>query len=267
MLLQKKSVSFRIGLTIAAIMAVLALVGYVWTPYDPSAIVGSEKFLAPSLRHLYGTDNFGRDIFSRVMVGVGTTFFISLCTVCIGGIVGTLIGAFTGYFGGVVDEVLMRINDALTAFPSILLALVFIAMLGFGKYNVILALGVAFIPSFARVVRAEFARHRSMSYVKSARLMGASHLRIMFRHILPNTWGVLLPALIIGFNNAVLAEASMSYLGIGVAPPDVSLGYMLSESQSYMIKAPWYVLCTGLVIVLLILGVSMMGEGLRKGGS
>lgn len=267
MLLQKKSVSFRIGLTIAAIMAVLALVGYVWTPYDPSAIVGSEKFLAPSLRHLFGTDNFGRDIFSRVMVGVGTTFFISLCTVCIGGIVGTLIGAFTGYFGGVVDEVLMRINDALTDFPSILLALVFIAMLGFGKYNVILALGVAFIPSFARVVRAEFARHRSMSYVKSARLMGASHLRIMFRHILPNTWGVLLPALIIGFNNAVLAEASMSYLGIGVAPPDVSLGYMLSESQSYMIKAPWYVLCTGLVIVLLILGVSMMGEGLRKGGS
>lgn len=267
MLLQKKSISFRIGFTIAAIMAVLALVGYVWTPYDPSAIVGSEKFLAPSLRHLFGTDNFGRDIFSRVMVGVGTTFFISLCTVCIGGIVGTLIGAFTGYFGGVVDEVLMRINDALTAFPSILLALVFIAMLGFGKYNVILALGVAFIPSFARVVRAEFARHRSMSYVKSARLMGASHLRIMFRHILPNTWGVLLPALIIGFNNAVLAEASMSYLGIGVAPPDVSLGYMLSESQSYMIKAPWYVLCTGLVIVLLILGVSMMGEGLRKGGS
>ena len=267
MLLQKKSISFRIGFTIAAIMAVLALVGYVWTPYDPSAIVGSEKFLAPSLRHMFGTDNFGRDIFSRVMVGVGTTFFISLCTVCIGGIVGTLIGAFTGYFGGVVDEVLMRINDALTAFPSILLALVFIAMLGFGKYNVILALGVAFIPSFARVVRAEFARHRSMSYVKSARLMGASHLRIMFRHILPNTRGVLLPALIIGFNNAVLAEASMSYLGIGVAPPDVSLGYMLSESQSYMIKAPWYVLCTGLVIVLLILGVSMMGEGLRKGGS
>lgn len=267
MLRNRKSVSFRIGVVIAAVMAVMALVGYVWTPCDPTAIAGSEKFLAPSLRHLFGTDNFGRDIFSRVMVGVGTTFFISLCTVCIGGGVGTLIGAFTGYFGGVVDEVLMRINDALTAFPNILLALVFIAMLGFGKYNVILALGVAFIPSFARVVRAEFARHRAMSYVKSARLMGASHLRIMFRHILPNTRGVALPALVIGFNNAVLAEASMSYLGIGVAPPDVSLGYMLSESQNYMMTAPWYVLCTGLVIVLLILGVSMMGEGLRKGGA
>ena len=122
------------------------------------------------------------------MAGMGTTFFISLCTVAIGGAVGTLVGAFTSYFGGVADEVLMRVNDALTAFPNILLALVFIAMLGFGKYNVILALGVAFIPSFARVVRAEFARHRSMNYVKSARLMGASHLRIIFRHILPNTW-------------------------------------------------------------------------------
>ena len=264
MLLQKKNTSFRIGAAIAAVMAALALIGYVWTPYDPTAIVGSEKFLAPSLHHLFGTDSFGRDIFSRVMAGMGTTFFIALCTVLIGGAVGTLIGAFTGYFGGVVDEVLMRLNDALTAFPNILLALVFIAMLGFGKYNVILALGVAFIPSFARVVRAEFARHRAMSYVKSARLMGASHLRIIFRHILPNTWGVLLPALVIGFNNAVLAEASMSYLGIGVSAPDVSLGYMLSESQSYMIKAPWYVLCTGAMIVLLILGVSMMGEGLRK---
>ena len=264
MLLQKKNTSFRIGAAIAAVMAALALIGYVWTPYDPTAIVGSEKFLAPSLHHLFGTDSFGRDIFSRVMAGMGTTFFIALCTVLIGGAVGTLIGAFTGYFGGVADEVLMRLNDALTPFPNILLALVFFAMLGFGKYNVILALGVAFIPSFARVVRAEFARHRAMSYVKSARLMGASHLRIIFRHILPNTWGVLLPALVIGFNNAVLAEASMSYLGIGVSAPDVSLGYMLSESQSYMIKAPWYVLCTGAVIVLLILGVSMMGEGLRK---
>lgn len=268
MLLQKKNTSFRIGLTIAVIMAALALIGYVWTPYDPVAIAGSQKFLPPSLRHLFGTDNFGRDIFSRVMAGMGTTFFISLCTVAIGGAVGTLVGAFTGYFGGVADEVLMRVNDALTAFPNILLALVFIAMLGFGKYNVILALGVAFIPSFARVVRAEFARHRSMNYVKSARLMGASHLRIIFRHILPNTWDVLLPALVIGFNNAVLAEAGHEPIWASAwRRPDISLGHMLSESQSYMIKAPWYVLCTGLVIVLLILGVSMMGDGLEKGGA
>ena len=265
MLLKRQDTSFRIGACIAICVALLAVVGYVWTPYDPDMIVGSEKFLGPSLRHLFGTDNFGRDIFSRAMVGIGTTFFIAVGTVVIGGVVGVIVGAFTGYFGGVVDEVLMRINDALTAFPNILLALVFIAVLGFGKYNVILALGVAFIPSFARVVRAEFARHRNMNYVRSARLMGAGHLRIIFRHILPNTRGVLLPALMIGFNNAVLAEASMSYLGIGVSAPDVSLGYMLKEAQSYMLTAPWYVLCVGLVIVLLILGVSMMGDGMGKG--
>ena len=145
-----------------------------------------------------------------------------------------------------------------------LLALVFISLLGFGKYNVILALGVAFVPSYARVIRSEFARHREMNYVKSARLMGAGHLRIMFLHILPNTRQVLLPTLVIGFNNAVLAEASMSYLGIGVKPPDVSLGYMLSESQSYMARAPWYMLTVGGVIVLLILGVSLLGEGLQQ---
>ena len=267
MLLQKKSVSFRIGLTIAAIMAVLALVGYVWTPYDPSAIVGSEKFLAPSLRHLFGTDNFGRDIFSRVMVGVGTTFFISLCTVCIGGIVGTLIGAFTGYFGGVVDEVLMRFNDALTAFPSILLALVIISVLGPGnKYNVVLALGIVFIPSFARVTRTAFAALRDVNYVKSARLMGAGSGRILVVHILPNTIQVLLPAITIGFNNAVLAEASMSYLGIGVTPPDASLGYMLSEAQSMFTAAPWYAVCTGATIILLVFGVGLIGEGLQRRG-
>jgi peptide/nickel transport system permease protein len=183
-----------------------------------------------------------------------------------GASVGVIVGALTGYFGGIVDDILMRVNDAVTAFPSILLALVFISLLGFGKYNVILALGVAFVPSYARVVRSEFARHREMNYVKSARLMGASNRRIMFVHILPNTRAVILPTLVIGFNNAVLAEASMSYLGIGVRSPDVSLGYMLSESQSYMSSAPWYVLCTGMTIVLLILGFSLVGEGLQQEG-
>lgn len=254
----------QIGLVITGLITVLAVLGLFWTPYDPGAMSGAEISAAPSLRHIFGTDNFGRDVFSRVMKGISTTYMISLCTVVLGAFVGVLAGALTGYFGGVVDEILMRINDALTAFPSILLALVFISLLGFGKYNVILALGVAFVPSYARVVRTEFARHREMNYVRSARLMGASHRRIMFVHILPNTRAVILPTLVIGFNNAVLAEASLSYLGIGVRSPDVSLGYMLSESQSYMQTAPWYVLCTGLTIVLLILGLSLVGEGLQR---
>ena len=163
------------------------------------------------------------------------------------------------------DALLKRFRTASTVFGvCILLALVFISLLGFGTYNVILALGIAFIPSYARVIRGEFARQREMNYVKNARLMGASHLRIMLVHILPNTRQVLLPTLAIGFNNAVLAEASMSFLGIGVKPPEVSLGYMMSESQSYMVRAPWYMLTCGSIIVLLILGVSLIGEGLQQ---
>lgn len=254
------------GIVITSVIAVIAIIGYFWTPYVPTQMSAGPKFDSPSFAHIFGTDNFGRDIFSRVMCGIGTTFFIATMSILLGAVIGILTGALTGYFGGIIDQIIMRINDALTAFPSILLALVFIALLGFGKYNVILALGIAFIPSYARVVRTEFARCREMNYVKSARLMGASNARIMFMHILPNTTQVLVPSFIIGFNNAVLAEASMSYLGIGVKAPDVSLGYMLSESQGYMMSAPWYVLCTGGVIVLLILGVSLIGEGLQQKG-
>ncbi len=260
----KKNSMLRIGLVLTVALTVLALLGLFWTPYDPSAMDALSVTQPPSLRHIFGTDNFGRDIFSRVMKGISTTYLISLGTVALGASVGVVVGALTGYFGGIVDEILMRMNDALTAFPSILLALVLISLLEFGKYNMILALGIAFVPSYARIVRSEFARHREMNYVRSARLMGASHRRIMFVHILPNARAVLLPALIIGFNNAVLAEASLSYIGIGVRSPDVSLGYMLSESQNYMETAPWYVLCTGLVIVLLILGFSLLGEGLQQ---
>lgn len=252
------------GGILSGVMVLLILVGYVWTPYSTTEMSGADKFLGPCLAHPLGTDNFGRDLLSRIMEGAGSTFSIALCVVLIGGVVGTIIGCLTGYFGGVADLILMRVCDAITAFPSILLALVLITIIGQGKYPIILILGILFIPSFARVVRGEVAKQRNMNYVASARLMGASHLRIMLVHILPNTRQVLLPTLAIGFNNAVLAEASMSFLGIGVKPPEVSLGYMMSESQSYMVRAPWYMLTCGSVIVLLILGVSLIGEGLQQ---
>lgn len=252
------------GSILTGIMLVLILVGYVWTPYNTTGMSGADKFLAPCLAHPLGTDNFGRDILSRIMEGAGSTFFIALCVVLIGGIVGTIIGCLTGYFGGVPDLVLMRVCDAITAFPSILLALVLITIVGYGKYPIILILGILFIPSFARVVRGEVAKERNLNYVASARLMGAGHLRIIFRHILPNTIQVLLPIAAIGFNNAVLAEASMSYLGLGVQPPDASLGRMLSEAQTYLARAPWYALFVGLAIVVMILGLSLLTEGLQQ---
>ena len=262
---KKKNWFLYIGGAITVIMVVLIVVGYFWTPYDPGAMDGACKAQAPSLAQIMGTDNFGRDIFSRVLQGAGMTFFIALCVVAIGAVAGTIIGGITGYFGGWGDEVLMRVCDAITAFPSILLALVVIAVLGPGKWNVIWVLGILFIPSFARLVRGEFVKCKTLNYIRSARLMGASHGRIMVRHILPNTFPVLLPAISIGFNNAVLAEASMSFLGVGVSPTEPSLGRMLSDGQSYLLRGlPWYALFVGFTIVLLILGFSMLAEGLQQ---
>lgn len=258
----KKSLSFKIGIGITLFFVVIIAISLFWTPYDPNGMNVLEKFHSPSLRHLMGTDNFGRDILSRVMDGLRTTFIVAISTVGIGVVCGTLVGAFTGYFGGWLDEILMRINDAITAFPSILLALVIISVLESRKYNVIIALGIAFIPSFARVIRSEFISYKHRDFVKSAKLMGASGIRIMFMHILPNVMPTILAAMVIGFNNAVLAESSMSYLGVGVQPPDASLGRMLSEAQGYLLSAPWYGVFPAIVVILLVIGFVLLGNGL-----
>ena len=197
------------------------------------------------------------------MAGSGITLLVAVGTVAFGSIIGTAIGAFTGYFGGIVDEVLMRINDVALAFPSLLLALVMVSLLGTGKYQVMLALGIAFVPSYARIVRSEYIRIKNLDYVKAAKLAGASNLRIMFVHILPNTKTVLLSSVMIGFNNAILAEAGLSFLGIGVQPPDASLGRMLSEAQAYMFSNPGYVLFAGCTIVMIILGFSLISKEIR----
>ena len=261
---KKHNYNLIIGCVLTGILLLMAIIGQFWTPYGETEMNAAAKNMGPSLAHLMGTDNFGRDIFSRVMIGSGNTFLVALCTVAIGAAFGTIIGALTGYFGGWIDEVIMRINDVILSFPSILLALIFISLLGGGTYNIILALGVLFIPSFARIVRSKMIRCRDLDFVRSAKVMGAKSFRIIFVHILPNTWVSMLTAAMIGFNNAVLAEASMSYLGLGVQPPQASLGRMLSEAQSYLFNAPWYAIAPGIVIILIILGFSMISEGLRK---
>lgn len=260
----KKNYNLILGGAITGFMLLFILVGMIYTPYDPDAMDATAKFAGMSFKHPMGCDNFGRDILSRVMEGAGTTLLVAAGTVLIGTVFGIIMGAFTGYFGGIVDEILMRINDAIFAFPSILLALVFISLLGTGTYQVVIALGIAFVPSFARIVRSEFIKYKNMDYVKNARLQGAGHLRIMFVHILPNTFTVLLSAIMIGFNNAVLAEAGMSFLGIGVQPPQASLGRMLSEAQGYLFRAPFYAIFPGLTIILMVLGFSLLSDGLKK---
>jgi len=261
---KKGNLFLYVGGAISGIMTALIILGFFWTPYSPTAMDSSAKFQPPSAAHIMGTDNFGRDIFSRVLDGAGDTFIIALCVVAIGCVFGILIGSICGYVGGVPDLILTRVCDSITAFPSFLLALVIVSILGKSTSNIVLALGILFIPSFARTVRGEYARCRELNYIKSARLTGAGPFRIMFAHILPNTFSVLFTAVTIGFNNAVLSEASMSFLGIGIQPPDASLGSMLSDSQTYLRNAPWYAMGTGLVIILLILGFSLLSEGLQR---
>ena len=255
-----RSFNFLCGGIFLGLTVLLVVWGLFHTPYDPTAVNAALKNAAPSLKHPFGTDQLGRDVLSRVMVGARTSFLIGAATILIGGLFGTVIGALAGYFGGTFDTILMRVNDCLLAFPSILLALVLVCLFGTGEKNVILALGILFIPSIARVVRSEIKKQRPMDYVANARLLGAGRLRILFVHMLPNIRATLLVTMAVGFNNAVLAEAGLSYLGLGVQPPNASLGRMLSEGQSYLRLAPWTVVFPGLILVLCVLGVTLISD-------
>ncbi len=253
-----------IGGIIMGLILLMIIVGFFWMPYEPTKMSASEKLQGISLRHIMGTDNMGRDVFSRVMYGSRVTLMIAIGTIIIGAGVGTIIGSITGYYGGMIDEVTMRVIDALFAFPSILLALVIVSVFGVGWPQLVISLGIAFVPSFARIVRGEVLRCKNMDYIENARLQGVSDFRMIFLHILPNIKGVLASSILIGFNNAVLAEAGLSYLGVGSQPPYASLGRMLSDAQQYMFTRPSYVLCPGIVIVLMVLGFAFLGEGIKR---
>ncbi|MDR1700617.1 MAG: ABC transporter permease [Lachnoclostridium sp.] len=252
--------SRKIGYCLLAVLLLVSIIGLFWTPYPPDEMNIILKNAAPDYLHPFGCDHFGRDIFSRVMAGLSSSIQISASVVAIGSVFGSVIGAITGYFGGWLDEIIMRINDSLTAFPSIFLALIFVAVFGTGKFNIILVLGILFIPSFARIMRSEYVKQRGFDYVKNARVMGAGTVSILFRHMLPNMKAALIPCIVIGFNNAMLAEAGMSYLGLGVQPPEASLGRMISESSGYLVLTPWAAIFPGLVMALVIYAVGLAGE-------
>ena len=257
---RKHSFNFLCGCVLLLLTVLLIAGGLFLSPYNPDEMDSAAKNLGPSLKHLFGTDHYGRDVYTRVAHGSLTTMLIGALTVLIGGIFGTLIGALAGYIGGAFDAVVMRINDCLLAFPSILLALVFVGIFGPSEKNVVIALGILFVPSIARVVRSDVRTQLQSDYVVNAKLLGASNARILFIHILPNLRATLLVTMAVGFNNAVLAESGMSYLGLGVQPPKASLGRMLSEGQSYIRSAAWTVIFPGLLLVLAVLGVALLSD-------
>ncbi|AFK07819.1 MULTISPECIES: ABC transporter permease [Mesotoga] len=261
--MNKRRINLWIGTVLISILMLMMVVSLFYTPFPVTEINRLERFEPPSARHLLGTDNFGRDVLSRIMKGSQTAFFVGLVAVSIGSVFGVLIGAISGYFGGIVDEIIMRIVDAMMAFPSILLALMFVSVFGVGLRNTIIAIGIMSIPSFARITRSGFVQHKELDYVKNAKIKGISNLRIMFRHILPNVLSPIVVAASMGFANAVLAEAALSYLGLGIQPPNPSWGRMLSESQVFITVSPWYAIAPGIFITLLVLGFNFLGDGIR----
>ena len=260
MMAKKNNTQFYIGLGILGLLGSFLLLGLIYHPYTSTEMDAAAKLAGPTVKHWFGGDKMGRDIFTRVQEGLRTSLLISVLATLIGTVGGTLIGALTGYYGGFIDDAIMRVIDVLFSIPSILLALVFVSLSDSGMVNIVLALGIALIPSFSKMMRTEFKEQRALEYVQAAKMMGAGDFRILFRHILPNVMPTLINCIFISINNCILAEAGLSYLGIGVQPPVASLGGMISEGQGYLKIAPFYVIFPGLVMVLLLCGLGMIAN-------
>lgn len=258
-----KNINLLLGTLILVIFFVMMCVSFYYTPYDVNTMDIPNKLQEPSSVHIFGTDEFGRDIFSRILKGSQTAFFVGLLTVAIGVFFGVLIGGIAGYFGGWIDEVFMRFMDALMAFPGIILALMLVAVFGPGIVNTSIALGIIAIPSIARVTRSGFIQQKEAEYVLASKLIGIKAYKIMFRHILPNVSSQIIVAASIAFAIAMLAEAALSYLGLGVQPPDPSWGRMLKDSQAFLINAPWYTYAPGGAITILVLGLYLFSNAIR----
>lgn len=254
--------SFVIGLVIVVLLVLAAIVGPWLTGIDPTAMRMRNRFKPPMEGLWFGADQFGRDMLTRVLHGARLSLFIGLSVAVLSGLVGTLIGIAAGYFRR-LDSLLMRCMDALLAFPAILLAIGISAALGPQTTSVIIALSVAYVPRTARITRASTLVIREMEYVEAARLAGASHLRMIFKHILPNCMGPLVVQLTFVFAYAILAEAALSFLGIGPPPPAPSWGNIIAEGRDYSVEAWWIMLFPGLAISLAALGMNLLGDGLR----
>ena len=253
---------FITGLVLFGVIALAAALAPWITTANPNRLSMRNKFLPPGEEWLFGTDSFGRSLWARTLYGAQLSMMIGGSVVLINAIFGTLVGAVAGYFRA-ADNALMRVNDALMAFPAILLAIAVTAVLGPSTINVIIALGIVYVPRTARIVRASVIVLREMEYVQAAVAAGAGHWRILRRHILPNAMAPMIVQLSFLFAYAVLSEATLSFLGVGAVPPTPTWGGMMAEGRDFMRDAPWIIAIPGVALMITVMGLNMLGDGLR----
>lgn len=253
-----------IGGFLVLMLIVLALGAEVISPYDPLVQNTADRLQGPSWDHWLGTDQLGRDTLSRIIHGSRTSLMVGFIAVGIGTLGGSVIGLVSGYLGGIVDLVVQRVMDAFQAFPAIVLALALISVLGTGVENVMLAIGIVIMPGAARIVRGAVLAQKENLYVEAARTIGCSQTRIIWRHILPNVTAPIIVIVSIQLGTAILAEASLTFLGLGTQPPDASWGLMLnSATQRFMVLQPWMAIAPGIAISLAVFGFNLFGDALR----
>jgi len=253
---------FMTGLVLFVIIAVTAILAPWITDVDPNRLSMRNKFKPPGEGWVFGTDSFGRSLWSRVVWGAQLSMLIGASVVALNAVFGILIGAAAGYFRR-IDNLLMRINDALMAFPAILLAIAVTSVLGPSTFNVILALGIVYIPRTARIVRSSVIVLREMEFVQAAVAAGAGHWRILTRHILPNAMAPVIVQLSFLFAFAVLSEATLSFLGVGAVPPTPTWGNIMAEGRDFMREAPWIITIPGIALMITVMGLNFLGDGLR----
>jgi peptide/nickel transport system permease protein len=253
----------RAGGLIVAVALIAAIIGPAVTPYDPAHQELPLRLAAPSLAHPFGLDELGRDILARVVAGARVSFVVGSTVVLISAAIGTVLGAFAGYFGGRVDDVISRLIDTLLAFPGLLLAIALVAVLGPSLGHVLFALTIIGWVGYARLVRGQVLRAREFEYVQAARALGAGTGRILRKHVVPTAIPAVVVQATLGMAGAIIGEASLSFLGLGVQPPTPSWGTMLSGGRAHILDAPHLTLFPGLAIALLVLGFNFLGDGLR----
>lgn len=253
---------FMTGLVLFLIIAIAAILAPWITDVDPNRLSMRNKFKPPGEGWVFGTDSFGRSLWSRVVWGAHLSMMIGASVVALNAVFGILIGAAAGYFRR-IDNLLMRINDALMAFPAILLAIAVTSVLGPSTFNVILALGIVYIPRTARIVRSSVIVLREMEFVQAAVAAGAGHWRILTRHILPNAMAPVIVQLSFLFAFAVLSEATLSFLGVGAVPPTPTWGNIMAEGRDFMREAPWIITIPGIALMITVMGLNFLGDGLR----